>query len=120
MATQSVASLAALSDFLDFSKEPKPLLEKFLYAAAFSPRPSGELLHLVLVSMDISSLRVLHLGWIHTPRKKENVSVGIDFPAHGIVVRAFNGTLVMGAGAPQRKRIQQKMLYIRALQIIKC
>lgn len=59
MATQSVASLAALSDFLDFSKEPgevfsKSLLEKILYAAAFSPRPSGELLHLVLVSMDIS------------------------------------------------------------------
>ncbi|KAI1231594.1 Microsomal triglyceride transfer protein large subunit, partial [Lamprotornis superbus] len=48
VATQSVASLAALSDFLDFSKEPKSLLETFLYAAAFSPRPSGELLHLVL------------------------------------------------------------------------
>ncbi|NXT72540.1 MTP protein, partial [Chaetops frenatus] len=48
VATQSVASLAALSDFLDFSKEPRSLLEKFLYAAAFSPRPSGELLHLVL------------------------------------------------------------------------
>ncbi|XP_027764930.1 microsomal triglyceride transfer protein-like, partial [Empidonax traillii] len=49
VAAQSVASLAALSEFLDFSKEEsKPLLEKFLYAAAFSPRPSGELLHLVL------------------------------------------------------------------------
>ncbi|KFQ97722.1 Microsomal triglyceride transfer protein large subunit, partial [Nipponia nippon] len=48
VAAQSVASLAALSDFLDFSKEPKSLLEKFLYAAAFSPRPSGELLRLVL------------------------------------------------------------------------
>ncbi|KFP85472.1 Microsomal triglyceride transfer protein large subunit, partial [Acanthisitta chloris] len=48
VAAQSVASLAALSDFLDFSKGPKSLLEKFLYAAAFSPRPSGELLHLVL------------------------------------------------------------------------
>ncbi|NXB74926.1 MTP protein, partial [Donacobius atricapilla] len=52
VATQSVASLAALSDVLDFSKEPKSLLEKFLYAAAFSPRPSGELLHLVLDKLD--------------------------------------------------------------------
>ncbi|XP_074011267.1 microsomal triglyceride transfer protein-like [Numenius arquata] len=52
VAAQSVASLAALSDFLDFSKEPKSLLEKFLYAAAFSPRPSGELLHLVLDKLD--------------------------------------------------------------------
>uniref|UniRef100_A0A8C3QNI9 Vitellogenin domain-containing protein n=1 Tax=Cyanoderma ruficeps TaxID=181631 RepID=A0A8C3QNI9_9PASS len=52
VATQSVASLAALSDFLDFSKEPKSLLEKFLYAAAFSPQPSGELLHLVLDKLD--------------------------------------------------------------------
>ncbi|NWU59481.1 MTP protein, partial [Dromas ardeola] len=48
VAAQSVASLAALSDFLDFGKEAKSLLEKFLYAAAFSPRPSGELLRLVL------------------------------------------------------------------------
>ncbi|NXO62042.1 MTP protein, partial [Phainopepla nitens] len=52
VATQSVASLAALSDFLDFSKEPKFLLEQFLYSAAFSPRPSGELLHLVLDKLD--------------------------------------------------------------------
>ncbi|NXB33484.1 MTP protein, partial [Eulacestoma nigropectus] len=52
VATQSVASLAALSDFLDFSKEPKSLLEKFLYTAAFSPRPSRELLHLVLDKLD--------------------------------------------------------------------
>ncbi|NXN27280.1 MTP protein, partial [Nycticryphes semicollaris] len=52
VAAQSVASLAALSDFLDFSKEPKFLLEKFLYAAAFSPRPSGELLRLVLDKLD--------------------------------------------------------------------
>ncbi|NXK96467.1 MTP protein, partial [Formicarius rufipectus] len=52
VAAQSVASLAALSDFLDFSKETKNLLEKFLYAAAFSPRPSGELLHLVLEKLD--------------------------------------------------------------------
>lgn len=121
MATQSVASLAALSDSLDFSKEPKSLLETFLYAAAFSPRPSGELLHLVLVSMDISlsSPRVLHLGWIHTPWDKENVSVESDFPAHGIVLCAFNGTLVVGADSPRRKRIQQKTLCISALEIIK-
>ncbi|NXC14406.1 MTP protein, partial [Corythaeola cristata] len=52
VAAQSVASLAALSDFLDFGKEPKSLLEKFLYAAAFSPRPSEELLRLVLDKMD--------------------------------------------------------------------
>nr|XP_009913417.1 PREDICTED: microsomal triglyceride transfer protein large subunit-like [Haliaeetus albicilla] len=52
VAAQSVASLAALSDFLDFSKESKSLLEKFLYAAAFSPRPSGQLLHLVLDKLD--------------------------------------------------------------------
>ncbi|NXW78426.1 MTP protein, partial [Hirundo rustica] len=52
VATQSVASLAALSDFLDFSKESKPLLEKFLYTAALSLQPSGELLHLVLDKLD--------------------------------------------------------------------
>ncbi|XP_069719408.1 microsomal triglyceride transfer protein-like [Phaenicophaeus curvirostris] len=52
VAAQSVASLAAISDFLDFGKKPKSLLEKFLYAAAFSPRPSGELLHLVLDKLD--------------------------------------------------------------------
>uniref|UniRef100_A0A8C0EPB8 Vitellogenin domain-containing protein n=1 Tax=Bubo bubo TaxID=30461 RepID=A0A8C0EPB8_BUBBB len=52
VAAQSVASLAALSDFLDFSKDPKSLLEKFLYAAAFSPRPSGDLLCLVLDKLD--------------------------------------------------------------------
>ncbi|KAM6265894.1 microsomal triglyceride transfer protein-like [Porphyrio hochstetteri] len=52
VAAQSAASLAALSDFLDVRKEPKSLLEKFLYAAAFSPRPSGELLHLVLDKLD--------------------------------------------------------------------
>ncbi|NXE23539.1 MTP protein, partial [Ardeotis kori] len=52
VAAQSEASLAALSDFLDFGKEPRSLLEKFLYAAAFSPRPSGELLHLTLDKLD--------------------------------------------------------------------
>ncbi|NXX54757.1 MTP protein, partial [Scopus umbretta] len=52
VAAQSVASLTALSDFLDFGKEPTSLLEKFLYAAAFSPRPSGDLLRLVLDKLD--------------------------------------------------------------------
>ncbi|NXO05403.1 MTP protein, partial [Rhinopomastus cyanomelas] len=52
VAAQSMPSLAALSEFLDFSKESKFLLEKFLYAAAFSPRPSGELLRLVLDKLD--------------------------------------------------------------------
>ncbi|NXA36629.1 MTP protein, partial [Eudromia elegans] len=48
VAAQSVPSLAALSDYLDFGKAPGSLLETFLYAAAFSPRPSTELLTLVL------------------------------------------------------------------------
>ncbi|XP_073209685.1 microsomal triglyceride transfer protein-like isoform X3 [Lepidochelys kempii] len=49
VAAQSTASLAALSEFLDFSNKGQvPLLEQFLYAAAFSPRPSKELLRLVL------------------------------------------------------------------------
>uniref|UniRef100_A0A8C8RI76 Vitellogenin domain-containing protein n=1 Tax=Pelusios castaneus TaxID=367368 RepID=A0A8C8RI76_9SAUR len=49
VAAQSAASLAALSEFLDFSNKGQvPLLEQFLYAAAFSPRPSKELLRLVL------------------------------------------------------------------------
>ncbi|XP_021255262.1 microsomal triglyceride transfer protein large subunit-like [Numida meleagris] len=52
VAAQSVPNLAALSDFLDFSKEPRSLLETFLYAAAFSPRPSKELLRLVLDKLD--------------------------------------------------------------------
>ncbi|NWS75765.1 MTP protein, partial [Crotophaga sulcirostris] len=56
VAAQSVGSLAALSDFLDFGKESKYLLEKFLYAAAFSPRPSGELLRLVLDKLDEKQL----------------------------------------------------------------
>ncbi|KAH0623543.1 hypothetical protein JD844_006408 [Phrynosoma platyrhinos] len=49
VAAQSTASLTALAEFLDFgNKKQVPLLEKFLYATAFSPRPSKELLHLVL------------------------------------------------------------------------
>ncbi|KAJ6657769.1 hypothetical protein lerEdw1_001956 [Lerista edwardsae] len=49
VAAQSAASLTALSEFLDFgSPKQTPLLEKFLYAAAFSPRPSKDLLRLVL------------------------------------------------------------------------
>ncbi|OCT59812.1 microsomal triglyceride transfer protein [Xenopus laevis] len=46
---QSSASLAALSEFLDFSKKKQVSLhEKFLYSAAFVPHPSKELLNLVL------------------------------------------------------------------------
>ncbi|NXJ05611.1 MTP protein, partial [Odontophorus gujanensis] len=52
VAAQSVPALAALSDFLDFSKEPRSLLETFLYATAFSPRPSKELLRLMLDKLD--------------------------------------------------------------------
>ncbi|XP_042719151.1 microsomal triglyceride transfer protein-like isoform X2 [Lagopus leucura] len=52
VAAQSVPALAALSDFLDFSKKPRSLLETFLYAAAFSPRPTKELLRLVLDKLD--------------------------------------------------------------------
>ncbi|OXB63853.1 hypothetical protein ASZ78_004148 [Callipepla squamata] len=52
VAAQSVSALAALSSFLDFSKEPRSLLETFLYATAFSPRPSKELLSLVLDKLD--------------------------------------------------------------------
>ncbi|XP_074855590.1 microsomal triglyceride transfer protein-like [Carettochelys insculpta] len=53
VAAQSTASLAALSEFLDFSNNRQvPLLEQFLYAAAFSPRPSKELLRLVLDKLD--------------------------------------------------------------------
>ncbi|XP_062989071.1 microsomal triglyceride transfer protein large subunit-like [Elgaria multicarinata webbii] len=49
VAAQSTASLAALSEFLNVrNKKQAPLLEKFLYAAAFSPRPSKELLRMVL------------------------------------------------------------------------
>ncbi|XP_025049644.1 microsomal triglyceride transfer protein-like isoform X2 [Alligator sinensis] len=52
VAAQSTASLVALSEFLDFSnKKQEPLVEKFLYAAAFSPRPSKELLRLLLPSL---------------------------------------------------------------------
>ncbi|XP_032301358.1 microsomal triglyceride transfer protein large subunit-like [Coturnix japonica] len=52
VAAQTVPALAALSDFLDFSKKPRSLLETFLYAAAFSPRPTKELLSLVLDKLD--------------------------------------------------------------------
>ncbi|XP_066477502.1 microsomal triglyceride transfer protein large subunit-like [Tiliqua scincoides] len=49
VAAQSAASLTALSEFLDFgSWKQTPLLQKFLYAAALSPRPSKDLLRLVL------------------------------------------------------------------------
>ncbi|XP_053162015.1 protein TBATA isoform X2 [Hemicordylus capensis] len=53
VAAQSTASLMTLSEILDFgNKRQTPLLEKFLYAAAFSPRPSKELLRLVLDKLD--------------------------------------------------------------------
>nr|XP_056706259.1 microsomal triglyceride transfer protein-like [Euleptes europaea] len=52
VAAQSTTSLMALSEFLDFGNERQtPLLEKFLYAAALSPRPSKELFSLVLDKM---------------------------------------------------------------------
>ncbi|XP_061491242.1 microsomal triglyceride transfer protein large subunit-like [Rhineura floridana] len=48
VAAHSTASFMALSEFLDFGNTKQaPLLEKFLYAAAFSPHPSKELLRLV-------------------------------------------------------------------------
>ncbi|XP_043912900.1 microsomal triglyceride transfer protein large subunit-like isoform X2 [Protopterus annectens] len=49
IAARTITSLNALSEFLDFTdKSLASLQEKFLYAAAFSPRPSKELLHLIL------------------------------------------------------------------------
>eukprot|EP00079_Xenopus_tropicalis_P012613 XP_002939768.1 PREDICTED: microsomal triglyceride transfer protein large subunit [Xenopus tropicalis] len=46
---QSSASLAALSEFLDFSKKKQVSLhEKFLYSAALAPHPTKEMLNLVL------------------------------------------------------------------------
>ncbi|XP_042312143.1 microsomal triglyceride transfer protein large subunit-like [Sceloporus undulatus] len=57
VAAQSTASLTALAEFLDFgNKKQTPLLEKFLYAAAFSPRPSKELLRLVLDKLNEKKL----------------------------------------------------------------
>ncbi|XP_030059285.1 microsomal triglyceride transfer protein [Microcaecilia unicolor] len=49
VAAQSSASLAALSEFLEFSdKKQVHLVAKFLLAAAFVPRPSKGLLHIIL------------------------------------------------------------------------
>lgn len=49
VAAQSTASLSALSEFLDFNnKNQVTLQEKFLYAAAFAPHPSTELLSIVM------------------------------------------------------------------------
>nr|XP_020638768.1 microsomal triglyceride transfer protein large subunit-like [Pogona vitticeps] len=57
VAAQSTACLTALSEFLDFgNKTQAPLIEKFLYAAALSPRPSKELLHLVLDKLNEKKL----------------------------------------------------------------
>nr|XP_033798130.1 microsomal triglyceride transfer protein large subunit-like [Geotrypetes seraphini]XP_033798131.1 microsomal triglyceride transfer protein large subunit-like [Geotrypetes seraphini] len=48
VAAQSSASLAALTEFLDFTdKKQEYLVEKFLYAAVFVPRPSKDLLHIL-------------------------------------------------------------------------
>ncbi|KAM3913836.1 microsomal triglyceride transfer protein large subunit-like [Leptodactylus fuscus] len=49
VAAQSPATLAALSEFLDFTKKKQAdLHEKFLYSAAFTPHPTVDLLNLVL------------------------------------------------------------------------
>ncbi|XP_056386719.1 microsomal triglyceride transfer protein large subunit-like isoform X2 [Hyla sarda] len=49
VAAQSPATLGALSDFIDLSKNKDiQLQEAFLYAAAFTPHPTPELLNLVL------------------------------------------------------------------------
>lgn len=101
MAAQSVASLAALSDFLDFSKEPTSLLETFLYSAAFSPRPSGELLRLVLVSTstDPHSVSARREQQLCLPGKGKYGSAEIHLSAYGIILCAVNEVLVMGVDA---------------------
>ncbi|KAM4636003.1 microsomal triglyceride transfer protein-like [Discoglossus pictus] len=49
VAAQSLPALEALDEFLDFSRKKQvDLHEKFLYAAAFAPYPSTDLLNLVL------------------------------------------------------------------------
>lgn len=123
VAAQSVASLAALSDFLDFSKKPSSLLEKFLYAAAFSPRPSGQLLRLVLVSMGISL--PAWESWVpggSSPDfrqegtasmfagKRKIFYLEIHLPAYGIILCAFNGTLAMGVDVLGGKTFSRKCL----------
>ncbi|XP_069609303.1 microsomal triglyceride transfer protein-like [Ranitomeya imitator] len=69
VAAQSHATLAALSDFLNFSKKKQTALhEKFLYAAAFTPHPTVELLNLVLGKLKgkISEPAIMETGIIIT------------------------------------------------------
>ncbi|XP_075466695.1 microsomal triglyceride transfer protein-like [Ascaphus truei] len=69
VASQSPASLAALSEFLDFTKKKQvPLQEKFLYAAAFAPHPTKELLNIVLEKLKgkISDPGIMETGLLVT------------------------------------------------------
>jgi len=56
---------------------------------------------------------------VYFPEKGKYISVEIYHPAYVIILCAFNGTLAIGVDAPLRKTIQQKVLYISVLQIIK-
>ncbi|XP_075697811.1 microsomal triglyceride transfer protein large subunit-like isoform X2 [Rhinoderma darwinii] len=69
VAAQSPATLAALSDYLDFSKKKHThLQEKLLYSAAFTPHPTVELLNLVLEKLKgkISEPAIMETGIIIT------------------------------------------------------
>ncbi|KAM4034918.1 microsomal triglyceride transfer protein-like [Anomaloglossus baeobatrachus] len=69
VAAQSRATLAALSEFLNFSKKKQTdLHEKFLYAAAFTPHPTVDLLNLVLGKLKgkISEAAIMETGIIIT------------------------------------------------------
>ncbi|XP_040291483.1 microsomal triglyceride transfer protein-like [Bufo bufo] len=69
IAAQSPATLAALSEFLDFSKKKQvQLQEKFLYSAAFTPHPTADLLNLVLEKLKgkISDPTIMETGIIIT------------------------------------------------------
>ncbi|KAM9324995.1 microsomal triglyceride transfer protein-like [Gastrophryne carolinensis] len=69
VAAQSPSSVAALADFLDFTKKNQANLhEKFLYSAAFAPHPTPELLRLVLkkLKQKVSDPTVMETGIIIT------------------------------------------------------
>ncbi|XP_069466849.1 microsomal triglyceride transfer protein large subunit-like isoform X2 [Ambystoma mexicanum] len=69
VAAQSVASLAAVSDFLDFNKKNQvSLQERFLHAAAFAPRPSVQLLGIIMDKLKgpVSDPTVMTTGLIVT------------------------------------------------------
>ncbi|KAG9485229.1 hypothetical protein GDO78_008356 [Eleutherodactylus coqui] len=69
VAAQTPATLAALSDFLDFSKKKQTHLhEKFLYSAAFTPHPTVDLLNLVMGKLQakISEPATMETGLIIT------------------------------------------------------